>query len=152
MEFNILDAGRFRANPNASQYNSVRIVDHLTPGTIEEDTATVDTTGALAFTGMDYTGKDGVTTYYRFFNEEIPGAARIEKDIQVAEGRAALQAAIATIVEKHEVNPIITVGGTAADFDVLHVGAGTIDNLYLDGAAEAFSRGAVTIAVAEVAE
>ena len=46
------------------------------------------------------------------------------------------------VIEKHEVDPVITVTRAADVFTVKHYGAGTLTHVIMDGAKTAFTRGA----------
>lgn len=134
------ELGLFRANEHASQHNNIRLVDPNTPGTPEQDQGTIDTTGAAGFEGIVYTGKDGVSQTIYFNWEEIPDGRPDNYAVPVADGRAALQAALLAVLEKHEVNTSVTVTGATVNFIVTHIGAGTLEAVLMDGSAEALSR------------
>lgn len=137
------NAGKFRANPNASDYNNLRLVSE-TPGTIQQDNGTVNTTSGIHFEGVEYTGKDGVAIYIQFSDQDIPQGTQKTKFVAVDAGRDALKKALQTILERHEVDPIITVTGTGASFIVRHVGAGTLSGIYMDGAKTSLTRTALS--------
>lgn len=141
--FNEADAGKFRANENASQHNNINLVDPDTPGTVEQDNGTAVTTAATKFEGITYTGKDGVSQFISFFREERPDGAVHDYDVQVSDGRDALRDALLAVLKKHEVDPIVTVTGTADNFDIRHVGAGEVESVSMDGAAQALVRTAL---------
>lgn len=144
MAFDKTIAGRFRGNPNASRHNNVRVADFDNPGTPLQDDATIDTTAATAWEGINYTGKDGVEQYIPFSRVTYPEGAKENKTVLVADGAYALQEALLEVIGEHEVDPIITVSVTGADFTVQHIGSGTLGDLVLDGADQAFSRGAIS--------
>lgn len=144
MSFDKTTAGQFRANPDAIVQNNLHLVDPNTPGTPLEDTATINTTGAVQFEGIKYTNKDGDTVTIRFEKTIPPSNQRVPFTVLVAEGRDVLLEALRLAITQHEVGPIITVGGSGVSYDVLHIGSGTITALIMDGADQALSRGAIT--------
>ncbi len=144
MTFDKNEAGKFRANPHANVKNNCHHLDPDTPGTPLEDTATVDTTGDTEFQGITYTGKDGVTNYVPFQKTTSPDGGFSQYTVPVASGRYALVEALKWAITQHEVNPIIKVEGSGANYDILHIGSGTVNSIRIDGTDEALSRGAIT--------
>lgn len=133
--------GVYRGNPNIS-YNNALKVDAATAGTAGTDTVEIDVeTPPTAYTGIDYTGADGVTTFYRFFDQEYPSGQRIEKDVPYSQtDTATIVEEILKIVERHEIGATVTAtfaAGTPDTMTIVHVGSGTIDNIYTDGSATA---------------
>lgn len=138
------EAGRFRANPDANVKNNCCFIDEDTPGTPLEDTGTIDTTAATAFEGITYTGKDGNSNYIPFQKTLAPDAQKVEYTVLVSAGRDALLDALRLAIAQHECDPIITVKGSGANYDVLHIGSGTLESVRLDGTDEVLSRGAIS--------
>lgn len=144
MELQKDQAGRFRANPEANVKNNCCFVDPDTPGTPLEDTGTIDTTSGVVFQGITYVGKDGQSAFYPFEKTVGPQAEKVAYVVQVSAGRDALKEALRLALAQHECDPIITVTGTGANFDVLHIGSGELESIQMDGAAESLSRGAIS--------
>ena len=119
------DKGLFRANPLADTDNNLKLVDPNTPGTSAKDEATdIDTvTGSpVAFTGIEYTGKDGVTYDWTF-----PTAVPVTN-------YTGLRDAIYAEIKKHEVKTVIKVSFSTPNVTVTHYGSGTLSEVYVDGA------------------
>lgn len=142
--FDKTQAGKFKANEEANVKNNLHLVDPTTPGSPLEDTGTIDTTGATAFSGIVYTGKDGVSKTIQFQKTQSPDAQKIPYTVLVSDGREALLSALKLAITQHEVDPIITIGGSGANFDVVHIGAGTLSAIVMDDANQALSRGAIS--------
>lgn len=135
------EIGLFRANPYASPSNNIKLGDPNNSGTSGTDTiAAYDAVAATAFEGINYTGKDGVTNYLRFFDEECPGGAKLYKTLPASSSAADLQEAIHFVIKQHEVSPIVEVTVAGTVFTVVHKGAGTMVSLVVDGAAQASVR------------
>lgn len=151
MPFDVNKAGLFRANPDARVSNSLRIVDHQTPGTPGKDTATANSdAGADNFTridGVQYTDKDGATVDVMFFREDTVTAERVPYTLPATASAKELQDAIAKVANAYEVDPIVAVSKASTTFTIEHIGSGTITNLLTDGGTVAFSRGLATSAV-----
>jgi len=143
MEFSFATAGYFRANQYASDYNNIRLVDDENKGTPAKDEGTVATGLGVNFDGVEYAGKDGVVQFLQFDLQQFPDANKTPIKVPVDAGRAALQKAIQTILDRHEVDPVIKVTGSAANFVVTHYGAGMLSGVYMDGAKTAVSRTAL---------
>lgn len=139
------EIGLFRANPNANVKNALQIVDEDTPGTPGTDTLArnVATAPDVQFEGVTFQGKDGVEVAERFFHLDghtgqkhyyvIPATAN-------AATATALQEAILQIVEQYEVDPVVTVTLATTTFTIVHKGAGTMDDVTIDGANVATTR------------
>lgn len=139
------EIGLFRANPNANVKNTMQLVDPDTPGTTGTDTLArnVATAPDVQFEGVTYQGKDGVEVTERFFY--IDGHTG-EKHYYVITANAddataeALQKAILLIVEQYEVDPVVSVSLSTTTFTIVHTGAGTMDDVVIDGSAVATTR------------
>ena len=142
----ISNKGQFRANEMALGPNNLRLADPNTPGTVATDTLTVDTSAlgpTAVVNGITYQGKDGTAVQISFSRPTYPEGGRDDYDVQAkfidtpAETTEALRKAIQEIVELHEKDPEITVTYTGDPTDtlvVVHVGAGTLSKLIIDGA------------------
>jgi len=143
MDFQLKDAGKFRANENASQYNTIAIVD-ATPGTPQTDTVTIDTaafTGGEVISGVTYAGKAGQAEVIEFGNQQRPDAQRIKFSITLPALTASfdtkeLRDAINEVIQRQEVNPVVkvTYDDVGDELVVVHSGSGTLSKLIIDGA------------------
>lgn len=134
--------GRFRGNPQASVHNNLKRVDLDNPGTPATDANAVgiDASAASKWEGITYTGKDGVSTFLRFFTQQYPDGNHFPIDIDVSEGNDALRDAILNVISLHEVHPKVSVTGLVGAVIVTHVGSGTLASVRLDGSDEALAR------------
>lgn len=137
-------AGRFRGNPEASALNNLRLkkVDSE-EGTPQQDSGTITKGVAIDAEGIQYTGFDTVSVFIPFFKQTIPDGERIDQPVKITDGADALQAALNLAISAHEVDPVITVVDNGATYDVVHIGAGTLESITLDGTAQALTRGAI---------
>ena len=140
--------GRFRANPYASIHNSLSLVDEDNPGTVQQDTATIPVSSANEITGIGYTDSSGVEQFMRFFREDYNDGQRTEFNVAVASGPDALRSAMLTVISQFEVDCDLIVSAAAGSYIFRHVGAGTLNNIYLDGTATPLVRGALPATVA----
>ena len=137
-------AGLFRANPEAASPNSPRFVDPTTPGTPGQDNGTLTIVAASIIQGIQYIGKSGVTAYIPLANYQYPDGAMENTEIRLADGVAAFQKALRTVVEMHEVDPVITVtDAVPGSWVVRHVGSGTIDFVVVSGVTQQLARTAL---------
>jgi len=136
--------GLFRANPDAVSPNNIRLVDPTTPGTAAQDNVTWTVATTVAFDGITYTGKDAVTRFIPFFVPDGKTNQQVQQSILFDSGAAALQAAIRRVLEMHEVDPIITIDASGgSEWDIRHVGSGTVVAVYRDGVAINLARTAL---------
>lgn len=144
MDYKLSEAGRFRANPNASQYNTFTMASEDAPGTPQTDTLTIDTvafTGGEVISGISYTGQSGAAAVYTFSNQMRPDAQRVQFTIMLPTLSTAfdplkLRDAINEIFQREEHNPITKVeyDDVADEIVITHVGSGTLNKLIVDGA------------------
>lgn len=138
------EIGLFRANPNANVENTLRLVDPNTPGTTGTDTLSafdITTGPSVKVDGVKYIDKNSTEHFLRFFNQDNPTAEKTYYSIEFALTTAAeLQAAIAKVIEQYEVNPIVTVSVSGDAWTFVHKGAGTLDDIVIDGSDEATAR------------
>lgn len=139
------EIGLFRANPNANVKNTLQLVDENTPGTSGTDTLArnVATAPDVQFEGVTYQGKDGVEVTERFFYIDGHTGDKHYYNITAnadAATATALQKAILLIIEQYEVDPIVTVTLATTTFTIVHKGAGTMDDVMIDGSAVATTR------------
>lgn len=139
MDFVLSNRGKFRANEHANVNNALRLVDPDTPGTPAKDTGDVDASGGTNWTGVTYTGKDGVATTLRFFKEQIPTAEPIYEDVAVGSADD-LRDALLRLISKYEVEPVVKVSLDGTTYSIEHVGSGTLGAIFLDGSSNALSR------------
>ena len=132
--------GYFRANPNAVSANNLRL-ESTTPGTTATDTLeAANVSGESGFKGIKYTGLDGVNTLYLFRTQDTVTGELTAYTTGIV--GADVEAAVLKELDRHEVDPsfTITVNG-ATDWDLVHVGAGTLTKLVaIDGTEFSFSR------------
>ena len=143
MAFDINLAGRYRANPNASIRNSLRLVHPTAPGTPAVDSSTASV-AVRQYTGITYNG-----AFYQFATQEAVSNALVPKVVNVATGQLALGAellrqAISEVVQRFEVDPVVTVTVTTTNFTFEHVGSGTLSAVNYDGGSYALTRAAIT--------
>lgn len=139
-----LGVGVFRANPDTSYDNAMK-VPAADLGTVGTDTVAVDVeTPPAEWTGINYQGKDGVERFYRFFDVEYPTGKRIEKNIPYSQTDTdALVAEILKIIERHEIGAVVTAtfaAGTPDTMTITHKGSGTLAGVLADGTETAGSR------------
>lgn len=138
------EIGLFRANPEANVKNNLQLVDPDTPGTTGTDTLAafdISTGPSVKIEGVRYVGKDGVEQLLRFFKQDNPTAEKHYYDLEFGLTTAAeVQAAILNVIEQHEVDPVVTVTVSTTEWTFVHVGAGTLDDIVIDGADEATTR------------
>ena len=122
------DRGKFRANPNATEENTLRLPDPDNPGTPATDSASdINTvTGSPSnFTGIVYQGRDDASGVTHIFPTPV---AITDYD--------GLRDAINKVIGKQEVNPTITVSFSTPNVTVTHYGAGTLSDVLIDGATD----------------
>lgn len=141
------EIGLFRANPNANVKNHLKLVDPDTPGTPGTDTLArnVATAPDVQFEGVTYQGKGGASAEVteRFFKIDGHTGEKIYYTIPAVANAAtaeALQKAILLIIEQYEVDPVVTVSLATTTFTIVHKGAGTMDDVVIDGSAVATTR------------
>jgi len=139
MDLVLANRGKFRANENANVNNALRLVDPDTPGTPEKDTGDIDASGGTNWTGVTYTGKDGVAQTLRFFKEQIPTAEPIYEDVSVGSADD-LRDALLRLISKYEVLPVVKVTLDGSTYSIEHVGSGTLGAVFLDGSSNSLSR------------
>lgn len=132
--------GYFRANPDAVSANNLRL-ESPTPGTLGTDTdEAANVSGETGFKGINYTGLDGVEALYLFRHQDpVTGEFTPYTTGIVA---ADVRAAVLQELDRHEVDPVfnIVVNG-ATDWDMTHIGAGTLNGLVaIDGTEFEFAR------------
>lgn len=147
--FSLEDAGKFRANPNASIKNNLRIVAD-TEGTPQNDSGTVDVSAATEITGVKYTGASGVEAEFNFNNEEIPDGRADNYRLLASASADDLKQAILSVIEKHEVAPVVTVTKAGNVFTINHYGSGTLNSIVVDGSDEVLSRSAISAVEVQV--
>lgn len=133
--------GSFRANPSAAYANNLRLEHPTTPGTVATDTLeTANVSGESGFKGIKYTGLDGVNATY-LFREQNPITGAYTPYTTGIVG-ADVEAAVLKELNRHEVDAKFTITvNSATDWDLVHVGAGTLTKLVaIDGTEFTFSR------------
>jgi len=138
------EIGLFRANPNAHPDNNIKLVDPSTPGTSGTDTLDafdIATGPSVKIDGIRYTGKDGVEALLLFKRLDNPTAEAHYYSLEFALTTAAeVQAAIHYLITQHEVDPVVTVTVAGTEWTFVHVGAGTVTEIVIDGADESATR------------
>lgn len=128
--------GLFRANEEAATNNNLRLEDPTTPGTQGTDTlSNADLSGESGFKGIKYTGKDGVNALQLFKRQDPISGELVEYTVAHVGNADGLRASLRELLERHEVDPIITINeDSATSWDIVHKGAGTITKLVaIDG-------------------
>lgn len=143
MAFDITLAGRYRANPEASIRNTMRLVHPTVPGTPANDTSAASV-AIRQYTGVVYNG-----TFIQFATQEAVGNALVPKVVNVVTGQLAvgaelLRQAIAEVVQRFEVDPVVSVTVTTTNFTFQHIGSGTLSAVVYDGGSYALTRAAIT--------
>lgn len=126
---NLADAGRFRANVNASSPNNTRVLSS-TPGTPAKDTVAMDISTLLIkqFKGVivTYDSADVTELFFTWDHKtgtKIPGREVIPTDI------ADLQTQVAKVMEMYEVDPVVTVTIAGDVVTVNHWGSATLKSV-----------------------
>lgn len=147
--------GKFRANPLANSENAIRTVSRDNPGTTATDSGTVALTGASLIQGIRYTGKDGAARFIPFTSEDQITQRLIPYTVAAASDGKAVQDAVHQLIEREEVESIVSITKTGDTLTVQHTGAGTLSAIVVDGADKALTRADVqgaTVAVAAEAD
>lgn len=136
------EIGLFRANPNANPNNTLRLVDPSTPGTTGTDTLArnVATAPDVTFQGVTYIDKDSTEHTEYFFTMDPVTMEKSYYTLPTTVAEDTLKDAILRIIEQYEVNPIVTVSLSSTTYTIVHKGAGTMDDVIIDGAAVATTR------------
>lgn len=143
-DFKLTNAGLFRGNVEASDYNNFRAVDLETPGTPASDSLVINTaafTGGEEIQGINFTGKSGAAADYLLSDQQRPDAQRINKPITLPALTAGfdtseLRWAIHQQIEREETDPIVkvTYDDVGDTLTIEHTGSGTLNKLIIDGA------------------
>ena len=145
MDFKLTEAGRYRANPDGSEYNSLTVVDEENPGTPETDTLTIDTSGfsgGEVVSGIQYTGRSEAAEDIGFAKQQRPDAQEVPYSVTLPALSASfdpaeLRNAIRRAVDRRESNTVVKVeyDNTGNEITVTHTGSGTLGKLIIDGSA-----------------
>lgn len=163
MSYNLKDAGRYRANPDASEYNTLNVIDEDAPGTPQTDSLVIDTsafTGGEVISGITYTGRSTVAEVIPFTKQQRPDAQEIPYSVTLPVlgatfDPAELRAAIFRAIERRECDSVVKVAYVDGDDEitVTHTGSGTLSKLTIDGAPVGTNtRAAITIVAQPLAQ
>lgn len=143
MDYKLSEAGRYRANPDASEYNTASIVDEENPGTPANDSLVIDTSGfsgGEVVSGINYTGRSEAAEDIEFSKQQRPDAQEIPYSVTIPAltagyDPAELRKAIRRAIDRRESESIVKVSYDDAgdEITVTHTGSGTLNKLIVDG-------------------
>lgn len=144
MDYKLEEAGRYRANPEASEYNTASIVDEENPGTPANDSLVIDTSGfsgGEVVSGINYTGRSEAAEDIHFTKQQRPDAQETPYSVTIPAltagyDPAELRAAIRRAVGRRESESIVKVSydNSGDELTITHTGSGTLNKLIVDGA------------------
>ena len=133
MSFDANKIGLFRANPSANKENALKLKPVTGTGTPRVDSGDIDVSSSVSIEGIRYTGKDGVSRFLPFSNEDQLTQARVPYAISAQSTPLVIQTAIHDIIALHEIDSIVSVTKASDTLTVMHTGSGTVTDVLVDG-------------------